>query len=318
MNDDNGFRLRLKVRIGKKLNTEQKCLAVEFGNRQVTIRSEKDNQALQETTWIFLEACGFATEDEAHDFGAKLRDAVSVGALCSRLGADPGQDELHSWLNEELLKSEGVLSTQSRLVPDRHGLVVMPDDGNNVFLRISRPEVTVRSDPAQFTGALTALAAPLPMDEVRISVRLLNLAMLNSDPIARIILAVSAVESLVVARRWGADKRKYINDLANRIDNEFPGDSGFQQIATAIRNISPLSVGKGIEQVLNDEALKNKWDSFYGRRSRLVHGPKPLDQQELGQLASDAIHLCTKILLITLKRTGASLPEIATTHFGSL
>ena len=289
MIDGNGFRLILRVRIGRKLNTEQECLDVEFGNHQVTIRSEKNNQALNESTRLVLSARGFPTEDEAHDFGAKLRDAVSVGALCSRLGADPDTD-----------------------------LVVQLDSAVYFHFRTSVSGVTVLSDPAQFIGALTVLAAPLPMDEVRASVRLLNLAMLNTDSIAQIVLAVSAVESLVVARRWGADKHKYINDLANRIDNEFPGDSGFQQIAKAIRNISPLSIGSGIKQFLNDDILFKEWDNLYKGRSRLVHGPKPLDRQELGRLASEAIHLCTKIILITLKRKGASLPESTATRFGIL
>lgn len=293
MIDGNGFRLLLRVRIGRKLNTEQECLDVEFGNHQVTIRSEKNNQALNESTRLVLSARGFPTEDEAHDFGAKLRDAVSVGALCSRLGADPDTD-----------------------------LVVQLDSAVYFHFRTSVTGVTVLSDPAQFTGALTVLAAPLPMDKIRSSVRLLNLAMINADHIAQIILAVSAVESLVeslvVARCWGADKRKYLNELASRIENEFPGDSGFQRIANEIRNIKPLSVGSGIEQVLNDNALYKEWKSFYGRRSSLVHGNKPLDRQELGKLANDAIHLCTKIILITLKRKGASLPESAATRFGIL
>ena len=290
MNDGHGYYFLLKVRIGRKLNTEQKCLAVIFGNRQVTIRSEKQDQALNESTWIVLDARGFATEDEARDFSSKLRDAVSVGALCSRIGADPDQDEVRA------LRSDVV----------------------DFMFSVGQVEVTVRTDPARFIGALTVLADPLPLDDVRISVRLLNLAMLNTDRIGKIILAISAVESLVDDPGWSADEQQYIEDLVAQTASKCSDDIDFRQIAEAIRNIRHTSVRRGIRQCLDDDALFKEWDNLYRRRSRLVHGTKPLDRQELSQLASDAIRICTKILLISLKRKGASLPENATTHFGSL
>ncbi len=141
MNDVDGFRLLLKVHIGKKLNTERESLLVQFDNRQVTIRPDPSNHALNETTWIVLDARGFPTKEEARDYGSRLRNAVYVAAICSRLGADPGKDETRSWFNEKLLRSQGSLPTHIRLVPDRHGLVILPDDGNNVSLQAGPVQV---------------------------------------------------------------------------------------------------------------------------------------------------------------------------------
>ena len=157
MNDVNGFRLLLRVRIGKKLNTERESLLVKFDNRQVTIKPDPSNHTLNETTWIVLEASGFPTKEEAQDCSSRLRNAVYVAPICSRLGADPGQGETRSWFNEELLRSQGVLPTHIRLVPDRHGLVILPDDGNNYALQAVPAQVTLRAEPTQFTSALSCL-----------------------------------------------------------------------------------------------------------------------------------------------------------------
>ena len=324
MNSVNEFRLLLKVRIGKKLNTERESLLVKFDNRQVTIRPDPTNQALNETTWIVLDARGFPTKEEARDWGSRLRNAVYVAAICSRLGADPGQDETRSWFNEKFLRSQGVLPTHIRLVPDRHGLVILPDDGNNVSLQAGPVQVTLRAEPTQFMSALTSLSAPLPLAEVETPVRFLNLAMMNDDRIAQIVLAISAVESLLENPNWSEDQKAYIDTLAAQVEREFPGNSDYQQVAKAIRRIRHTSLRQGAKQLLNDEGLFKEWDGLYSKRSRLFHGvnrkseSKPFTREEINQLASDTISLCSRIILIHLKRKGINLPEVATRHFGSL
>ncbi len=324
MNDGNGFRMLLKVHIGRKLNTEQETLAVEFDSRQITIRPDKNNQALKETTWIVLDAHGFPTKKEAYDYGSRLRDAVYVAAICSRLGADPGLDENRSSFNEEYPRSQGALSPHSRLAPDRHRLVILPEDGINFFLQASVSQVTHRVNPTQFMGALTDLTEPLPMAEVGIPVRLLNLAMMSNDGIARIVLANAAVESLVNSPGWSRDQKDYIDKLAAQTEHESSKNSDFKQVAKAIHNLLSTSIRWDVKQLLNDEALFEEWKDLYGKRSRLIHGSKSksednlLTEEEIGQLATNTVSFCAKIILIHLKRKGIDLPEIANTNYGSL
>ena len=280
MNDVNGFRLLLKVRIGKKLNTERESLLVKFDNHLVTIRPDPSNHPLNETTWIVLEASGFPTREEARDCGSRLRNAVYVAAICSRLGADPGQGETRSWFNEKLLRSQGVLPSHIRLAPDRHGLVILPDDGNNFALQASPAQVTLRAEPNQFTSALTSLSDPLPLAEMETPVRFLNLAIMNNDRIAQIVLANSAVESLLDSPNWNEGQNAYIETLAAQIEREFPGNSDFQQVAGAIRRMRHTSVRQGVKQLLNDEALFKEWDGLYGKRSRLFHGVNPMSESK--------------------------------------
>ncbi len=324
MNDVDGFRLLLKVHIGKKLNTERESLLVQFDNRQVTIRPDPSNHALNETTWIVLDARGFPTKEEARDYGSRLRNAVYVAAICSRLGADPGKDETRSWFNEKLLRSQGSLPTHIRLVPDRHGLVILPDDGNNVSLQAGPVQVTLRSDPTQFMSALASLSDPLALAEVETPIRFLNLAIMYDDRIAQIVLANSAIESLLDHPNWNEDQKAYIDTLAAQVERECPGNSDYQQVAGAIRRIRHTSVRQGAKQLLNDEALFKKWDGLYKKRSRLFHGvnpkseSKPFTREEINQLASDTVRLCSRIILIHLRRKGINLPEVTTRHFASL
>lgn len=147
---------------------------------------------------------------------------------------------------------------------------------------------------------------------------------MNYDRIAQIVIVNSAVESLLDNPNWNEDQKAYIETLAAQVERECPGNSDCQQVAGAIRRIRHTSVRQGVKQLLNDEALFKEWDGLYGKRSRLFHGvnpkyeSKPFTREEIYQLASDTVSLCSRIILNHLRQKGINLPEVATRHFGSL
>ena len=129
------YRLWLKLRIGKSLDTEDDALTVSIAGRTVTIESEKRGEPLSKTSWLVMSCRGFETEAQARKFGEELRRATHLAGLCNRLGVDagdPGEDRTMSWLNPEIVRN---VNPDIRLAPDVHGIVILPDDGNNVFAR---------------------------------------------------------------------------------------------------------------------------------------------------------------------------------------
>jgi hypothetical protein len=56
MTEPVGFRLRLRVRIGKALTASELSLSVKLAGREVTIKSQKKDQPLSEATWIIFGA----------------------------------------------------------------------------------------------------------------------------------------------------------------------------------------------------------------------------------------------------------------------
>ena len=194
------YRLWLKLRIGKSLDTEDDALTVSIAGRTVTIESENRGEPLSKTSWLVMSCRGFETEAQARKFGEKLRRATHLAGLCNRLGVDagdPGEDRTMSWLNPEIVRN---VNPDIRLLPDVHGIVILPDDGNNVFARW-RVNAQVLANTGHFARSLEeCLPGNGPhrsgSPSIRRAIRVLNLAEINEDPIAKLVLAVSTIEGL--------------------------------------------------------------------------------------------------------------------------
>ena len=302
-NETSGFRLYLQVRIGKALNTDEAFLTTCLDGREVTIRASL-SQPLSEAEWLIFGARGFPTESKARAFGERLRANVQLAALCSSPGVDTGRDEVLSWISEEYGREAGWLKPHQRIGPDKHGLVILPDDDNTVFGR-GRAEGTVTSSPERFLEAMRELAEQPSITEtaLALSVRLLNLARINSEPLARIMLAVSAVENVAKGEKWSAEQRDCINKLAAKITDP--------EVKEAVDRMHRFSIRQGIKRVLESNSLDHlwkEWNCLYKRRSSLFHGDREFTNQEIGELASKATKLCDEIIFGIIKQKGIKLP----------
>ena len=301
-NKTSGFRLYLQVRIGKALRTDEAFLTTYLDGREVRIRASL-GPSISKAEWLVFEARGFPTESEAHTFGERLRANVELAALCSSPGVDTGLDEVLGWVHEEYGRSEGGLKPYQRRGPDVHGLLILPDDDNTVFSR-SRAKGTTVSSLELFLEAMRELADQPSITEpaLALSVRLLNLARINAEPRARIVLAVSAVES-VADENWTNEQRALINKLAAGIADP--------EVKEAVKRMHRISIRQGIKRVLESNRLDHlweEWDDLYKRRSRLFHGGGEFTNQEIGELASNATQLCDEIIFGIIKQKGIKLP----------
>ena len=211
------YRLWLKLRIGKSLDTEDDALTVSIAGRTVTIESEKRGEPLSKTSWLVMSCRGFETEAQARKFGEELRRATHLAGLCNRLGVDagdPGEDRTMFWLNPEIVRN---VNPDIRLVPDVHGIVILPDDGNNVHARWPMT-AQVLANTGHFRPLL--LRSVLPGNDplrsgspsIRRAIRMLSLAEINEDPIAKLVLAVSTIEGLAKIRSSSKTRPRGWND----------------------------------------------------------------------------------------------------------
>ena len=202
--DATGYGAWLTFRVGKRLHTEEAALTATMLGKTVTIKSEKQDQPLRESFWLVASCTGFDSETEAKAFGEELRRAVHLAGLGTKVGVDardPGEDRTLSWFNPEILGPMRDTHPDLRLAPDVHGLVVLPDDGNNIFAKI-RSSGGPRANTGNFVKALQqALSSPAGSREggarpIRRAIRMLNLAEVSNDSIAKLARAVAAVEGL--------------------------------------------------------------------------------------------------------------------------
>ena len=319
-NESGGFCIRLRVRIEKALNTDQSCLTTCLDGREVTIKPFKDSQSLSKVNCIVLAARGFATELEARAFGEQLRKILQLAALCSRFGVDTGEDNELGWINENSVRSSGALPPHVRFGMDVHGLLIHHTD--TFLMSVSKPSVTVASDPAPFLDAMRELAEQPPLAESTIlPVRLLNLAYINPQPLARIVLAFSAVETVAQKEKWSVKQRALIKKLVTKITNHAGSDREEQEVAEALERSHRIGVRQGVMRVLclnGLEHLKREWDDIYSLRSGFFHGSEQLTEQKADEFAAKALELCSKIILGIIGRKGTNLPSVTSKRFGDI
>ena len=290
------YRLWLKLRIGKSLDTEDDALTVSIAGRTVTIESENRGEPLSKASWLVMSCRGFETEAQAREFGEELRRATHLAGLCNRLGVDagdPGEDRTMFWLNPEIVRN---VNPDIRLAPDVHGILILPDDGNNVFARWPMT-AQVRANTGHFARSLEeCLPGNDPLQSgspsIRRAIRVLSLAEINEDPIAKLVLAVSTIEGLAKDPPWKGSIRQRIRKLLKAND---------------------------LSCVWKD------WDRLYERRSGFFHDRSEagsehlgnhLEQSSLHALGQDAIKLCARIVLTMAQREGVAVPGRAKVHFG--
>ena len=151
--------------------------------------------------------------------------------------------------------------------------------------------------------------------------RFLNLALMTEDRRGQVVLALSAIESLIRHEKWSRRQKAWIGKTAS--DLESAGDEEMGAVAKRLRDILQYrtTLRQGVFTVLRRnglEHLRPQWDAVYSLRSALFHGRWSLNRSELNQLARDAVNLCITVLLAIIRRKGIGLPDVATIHFEGL
>lgn len=307
MVDSRGFRLMLEARTGMAFDREETRLAASFAGRQVTVSSYL-GESLRDTNRVVFEARGFTTKAEAREYGEKLRTAVQIAGLCALLGvtARPGEDLGWFDVNET----------------DMRGLIILEDVPGLISWRGSGT-LLIRANADQFLGAMNDLADQPSIEdpEIGISVRLLNLALVNSEPLGKIVLAVAAIEAAARGPSWSDVQRQILERLAEEVESAAGGNEELLEVAKAIPRLYRNSLRQEARQFLAANGLNHlwrDWDRLYDRRSKLFHGRGRLSGQEISVLAADAVKLCGRIVLAIIKQRGMDLPATASAHFGEI
>ena len=224
-------------------------------------------------------------------------------------------------MSDDFARSSGLIKEHERVAPNIHGLAILPDDDFTRFPVINF-HGTVTADPEHFASALRELGknSDIGLGAAANGVRLLNLALMTSEPLAQMVLALSAIEELGQNEEWSEAQRALIKQLADAAEASVEGTAGERaEVARAIRTgLFPLSLRQGVMRLLSGlglDHLRKEWDRLYSIRSGLFHGTARLSDSEINQAALDTVTLCGRIILAIVAKEGARVPSIAATHF---
>ena len=86
------YRARLRFRVQKKLDIDSTEHRFDIAGRNVVLSSALPDTPIRDSEWLIMNARGFASEDDARQFGHRLRSAVQLSSVATRLGVDAGRD----------------------------------------------------------------------------------------------------------------------------------------------------------------------------------------------------------------------------------
>jgi hypothetical protein len=153
-------------------------------------------------------------------------------------------------------------------------------------------------------------ALPIPT-MLQDAILLLNAALINPEPLAQLVLALSAVEMMGQDEKWSRAQQTLLKQLATAArKNEITTTSEGNEVAQAVeRGMHRIGLRQGVFRILNRlgmPELKDEWDNVYGYRSKIVHGLDSGDRHQLSEYAQRAVTLCGQVIF---KSVGTKNPE---------
>lgn len=304
------WRARLRFRLQKKIRIDANEHRLLIAGREVVLTPPTTDLKIMDSEWLIMNGRGFASEDEARQFGNSLKTALEVSAVAARVGVDTGRNLATSGLGKIV---KDALTQEGAHVRDNiHGVDVFRDHPNTSIFTINATG-TVHAAPDPFLSDLDEIvqAAVAPSKRVADVVLLLNYALMRPEPVAQIVFAVSAVESLGQDEGWSKDQKLLLRELSAAAEQSATGtDAERHEVADAIRkSLHRLTLRQGVFRLLDRlglQHLKKAWDDLYAERSTLVHGLAPQPGADYGDLAHRTVSLCGQILL---KAAATEIPQ---------
>ncbi len=307
MKTSEAFRARFRFRLCKKLDIRAKEFRFDIGAREIVLSPQLSEQDICDSEWLLMNTGRFESEEDARTFAERLKTACELSSVATRLGIDSGVDLATSGFGK--LVKDHVREQSGIILRDNvHGVDVFPDDPSVRFCHCSATG-TVRAAPDPFLADLGHLCgdAESASQTTRDLVLLLNYALMRREPVAQIVFAFSAVETLGQNEGWSSEQKRLLNELAVLASSSEIGSAEErQEVAIAIeKGTYRLSLRQGVLRLLASlelDHLKPTWDELYGKRSTLVHGLAPKPGANYADLAFRTLSLCGQILLKAIAR----------------
>ncbi len=293
--------MRLRFSVQKRIAGDAAPIWFKIGDRDVRLLPREKEARLSDAKDLVMIATGFETADAAAKIGQTLSRALRVYDAHHRMGIDIGEDIATAQFGQ--IAKEAINRGGGVLRDDVHGIDVYEDTGREVFLRVEiHGTVSTPSDVvvARLQGFATH-DGELSGDALGALVQL-NAAISASSDMAKMALAVSAIEGLGQSENWSSSQKAVLESLRGLAASD-PSLTQIEQVelAEAIeRGVFKVSLRQGVMRLfdrLDLGHLRKQWDTAYALRSGVIHGTKPLSRREMSTLAEGMLVMAQTVVL---------------------
>lgn len=307
------WRMRYRFRLAKPFSHAGEVIDLELGGRPATLKARKGGQ-LQQATDVVLLSGGFETEAEARAFGERVRHALLTASVFAQLGIDVGDDKpttsTSALVKKQVLEQKGVA-----LLDDVHGLMVYSEEPKPSILAIEGAG-TVTISPEKFLSGLKASfggASHVPED-LEIPVELYCASCMETSQMARLILAVSAIEAMIGdesrAPLRPAVELALLDAAYETVKRAKASEKSRNAVLSTISNLRRLGVRRA-GQKLVEARLPGEGTTFvkvYDDRGKIAHKHRRADRAKAAQSAHKATFLAGALIAALLRSTDVADP----------
>lgn len=296
------YKVRFRFRLGQQFATDDQALAPVISGRVTELRPESAGTALSSAGKLIWMADSFDDEAGARAFGNSLQRATAIVAARRRFGADIGYEtEPDFELGPGITDPAEAVGLKVRESVD--GVVAYPDDGGLMFVG-GEADLVVRGSHKQFLAEIQRFVPDADKVEGRLFdvLVILNAAVMNTEPLARLALAVAAVEMLASSdKRWSTAQMAAMKSLVSKVE-EIQGLSRLEleevrDAANGMKNFGVNASCRRLIRKLELDHLLDPWKALYTARSRIFHGAAYPSKNEIARAAELGVSLSARIVL---------------------
>lgn len=292
--------MRLRVRLGSKIASEDLKLKASFCGRRVTIQSRYRGKPLSHSEWIVLSASRFREIETAADFGLKLQKALAVSAALRGIPIDVGAQNNATFMTGDVVK-KSVAEQGGFLLDDVHGVDVYADTPRSIIM-FGEATATTSFAPERITEIVEQMGSRIgDLDERGVQAALLmNDAYMAQHPVAMLTLSVAAVEMLAAGEQWNEPQKECIKSLRHHVASDRNLNTAekdeLRKAVDSLFNFGALAKTRRLLNHLSLENLRSRWEELYRGRSKLFHGNEYMPYSHIQNLGGEARLVCKEIV----------------------
>ena len=265
-----------------------------FEDKTIILVAIEKGVPLNRTKNFALIVGDFESKEAALEFGKRTGRSLKVASVFAGIGVNIGKG-IPTEAFAQSIKDENFKKSGLALYYNVHGLMYPPPD----TLQLDAT-VRVSEYPDKFiSGFKKAFSLNIPAhDDLEIPIDLYCASCMESSYIAKLILALSAIEYIAEQSKRPEKECRLIDDACNVIDAANTDQKAKENVKNLLRDRKKISIGQAcrnlIENYLPNDLKEFRVVSNY--RGKVAHPSSEGDRTELPDMASKAQSLTGRLI----------------------
>ncbi len=294
------FKFRLRFHIAHKglITGEYKDIEFSLPNGRVASFHSIDAAIFSEATKFVILSGGYSTEEEALEYGFRVKDAVLCYGVKFRVGVDVGNDKASGFLSQfiknKIFEEQGV-----RMIDDVHGVTAYSEEHPTSSMSVSATGlINARASDFFADQIITLLGNDIKInDQIKLAMELMTSSFFDAYPRSRFLTLILAAESILTPHDRPADVQALVDELKRYTKDSEITESEKNSILGSLNWLYKDSISKSLQKMATQYLPEKSYDGIssevfiqrcYNARSKLVHSGKVEETKyNVGTLAAN-------------------------------